>query len=89
MQGRERVRTLYRSKDPTPHNQPMEGRKKKTVGDNKERAHHANRKALALHLKPACPTPSNHRVVSYIKFIFTEKFCTQLFDMKFHGGGNE
>ena len=28
VQGRERVRTLYQSKDPTPHNQPMEGRKR-------------------------------------------------------------
>ena len=31
----------------------------KTVGDKKERADHANRKALALLLKPASPTPSN------------------------------
>ena len=35
-------------KTPTPHNQPMEGRKDKTVGDKKETANHANRKALAL-----------------------------------------
>ena len=28
-QGRERVRALYQSEDPTPHNQPMEGRKKR------------------------------------------------------------
>ena len=26
MRGRERVRALYQSEDPTPHNQPMEGR---------------------------------------------------------------
>ena len=46
-------------KTPTPHNQPMEGRKDKTVGGKKERADHANGKALALLLKPASPTPSN------------------------------
>ena len=28
VQGRVRVRTLYQSKDPTPHDQPMEGRKR-------------------------------------------------------------
>ena len=46
-------------KTQTPHNQPMEGRKSKTVGNKKERAVHANRKALALLWKPASPTPSN------------------------------
>ena len=30
-----------------------------------------------------------HRVVSYREFIWTPKNCTQLFDMKFHPGGNE
>ena len=40
---------------PTPPNQPMEV---KIVGDKKERANHANRKALALLLKPASSTPS-------------------------------
>ena len=60
VQGRERMRTLYQSKDPNP-TRPTHGRKKtkKTVGDKKERADHANRKALALLLKPASPTPSN------------------------------
>ena len=29
VQGRKRVRALYQSEDPTPHNQPMEGRKKR------------------------------------------------------------
>ena len=33
--------------------------KDKTVGDKKGRADHANRKALALLLKPTSPTPSN------------------------------
>ena len=33
--------------------------KDKTVGDKRERADHVNRKALALLLKPASPTPSN------------------------------
>ena len=33
--------------------------KDKTVGDKKERTDHANRKTLALLLKPASPTPSN------------------------------
>ena len=31
----------------------------------------------------------NHRVASYREFIWTKKFCTQLFVMKFHHGGNE
>ena len=45
---------------PQPHttNQWKE-KKDKTVGDKKERADHANRKELALLLKPASPTPSN------------------------------
>ena len=30
-----------------------------------------------------------HRVVSNIEFIWTKTFCTQLFEMKFHRGGNE
>ena len=60
MQGRERVRALYHSKEPNP-TQPTYGRKKKikTVGDKKERADHAKRKALALLLKPVSSTPSN------------------------------
>ena len=38
VQGRERVRTLDQSNDPTPHNQPMEGRKGKNRRRQKERA---------------------------------------------------
>ena len=38
---------------------PWKEEKDKTVGDKKERADHANRKALALLLRPASPTPSN------------------------------
>ena len=45
---------------PQPHTtNPWKKEKDKTVGDTKERADHANRKALALLLKPASPTPSN------------------------------
>ena len=59
VQRRERVRTLYQSKDPNPTQPIWKEEKDKTVGDKKERADHANRKALALLLKPASPTPSN------------------------------
>ena len=38
---------------------PWKEEKDKIVGDKKERADHANRKTLALLLKPASPTPSN------------------------------
>ena len=38
---------------------PWKEEKDKTVRDKKERADHANMKALALLLKPASPTPSN------------------------------
>ena len=60
MQAWERVRTLYQSKDQNP-TQPTHGRKKKIKQKEikKERADHANRKTLALLLKPASPTPSN------------------------------
>ena len=34
-------------------------------------------------------TAVNHRVVSNREFIWTKKFCTQLFGMKFHRGGNK
>ena len=45
---------------PQPHTTiPWKEEKDKTVGDKEERADHANRKALALLLKPARPTPSN------------------------------
>ena len=45
---------------PQPHiTNPWKEEKDKTVGDKKERADHDNRKALALLLKPASPTPSN------------------------------
>ena len=59
MKGRERVRTLSVQR-PQPHTtNPLKEEKYKTVGDKKERAGHANRKALTLLLKPASPTPSN------------------------------
>ena len=58
MQGRERVRTLSVQR-PQPHTtNPWKEEKDKIVGDKKERGH-ANRKALALLLKPTSPTPSN------------------------------
>ena len=45
---------------PQPHTtNPWKEEKDKTVGDKKERTDHANRKALALLLKPASLTPSN------------------------------
>ena len=45
---------------PQPHTtNPRKEEKDKTVGNKKERADHANRKALALLLKPVSPTPSN------------------------------
>ena len=59
VQGRERVRTLSVQR-PQPHTtNPGKEEKDKTVGDKKERADHANRKAFALLLKPASPTPSH------------------------------
>ena len=58
MQGRERVRTLSVQR-PQPHTtNQWKKEKDKTVGDKKERADHANRKALALLLKHTSPTPS-------------------------------
>ena len=45
---------------PQPHTtNPWKEKEDKIVGDKKERADHANRKELALLLKPANPTPSN------------------------------
>ena len=59
MQGRERVRTLS-VRRPQPHTtNQLKAEKDRTVLDKKERADHVNRKALALLLKPASPTPSN------------------------------
>ena len=46
-------------KTPTPTTNPWKEEKDETVGDKKEGADHANRKALALLLKPASPTPLN------------------------------
>ena len=59
MEGRERVRTLS-VQSPQPHTtNPWKEEKDKIVGVKKERADHANRKALTLLLKPAGQTPSN------------------------------
>ena len=58
VQGRERVRTSVQR--PQPHTtNPWKAVKDKIVGDKKETSDHANRKALALLLKPTSPTPSN------------------------------
>ena len=66
MQGQERVRTLSVQR-PQPHTtNPWKEEKDKTVGDKKERADYANRKALDLLLKPASPT------VHTIKHKFTK-----------------
>ena len=55
-----RVEDTLSVQRPQPHTtNPWQEEKDKTVGDKKERADHANRKALALLLKPASPTPSN------------------------------
>ena len=48
----------YQSKDPNLKTNPWKEEEDK-IGNKKERADHANRKALALLLKPASPTPSN------------------------------
>ena len=56
VQGRERVRTLSVQGPQTHTTNPWKEEKDKTVGDKKERADHANRKALAQLLKPASPT---------------------------------
>ena len=47
--------------------------KHKIVGVKKERADHANRKALDLLLKPANPTPSNKTPRGAQRFCDTEK----------------
>ena len=56
--GLERVRTLSVQR-PQPHTTNAWKEEDKIVEAKKERADHVNRKALALLLKPANPTPSN------------------------------
>ena len=52
---------------PQPHTtNPYKEDKDKIVGAKKERADHANNKALTLLLKPASPTPSNTHVFKLI-----------------------
>ena len=59
MKGRERARTLSVQR-PHPHTtNPWKKEKFKIVIVKKERTDHANRKALALLLKPVSRTPSN------------------------------
>ena len=58
VQGRERVRTLSVQRSQPHTTNPLKEEKDK-IWDKKERADHANRKASALFLKPASPTPSN------------------------------
>ena len=58
--GRERL-IPHQSKDPSPTipTHRMKEENGKTVGDKKGASSHANKKALALLVKPASPTPSN------------------------------
>ena len=58
--GRERL-TLYQSEDPTPATPThrMKEEKGKTGGDKKGASSLANKKPLAVLLKPASPTSSN------------------------------
>ena len=61
VQGQLRVRTLSVER-PQPHTtNPFKELENKTVGDKKERADHANRKALALLLKPASTTAHHQK----------------------------
>ena len=66
MQGWERVRTLSVQRPQPDTTNAWKEEKEKTVGDKKEKADHAKRKALALLLKPASPTPSKHRVTKIV-----------------------
>ena len=59
VQGRESEDTLSVQRPQFHTTNPWKEEKDKTVGDKKEQADHAKRKALALLLKSACPTPSN------------------------------
>ena len=64
VQGQERVRTLSVQR-PQPHTtNPFKEEKYKTVGDKKKRADHANRKAMALLLKPTSHsnTPNSRHI---------------------------
>ena len=59
---RESEYTPYQSEDPIPQYQPIDRKKRKgkIVEDySRDRAALANKKALALLLKPASPTPSD------------------------------
>ena len=60
MAGRE-LFTSYQPTDPslTRATYRKKEKKRKTVGDKKKRAAKENKKALALLLEPANPTPSN------------------------------
>ena len=65
MQGWQRVRTLHQPEDPN-HTQPTRRMKKKINSTRERRADYANKKALALLLNPASPTPSNTRVINIV-----------------------
>ena len=57
VQDRERAKTLSVQRPQLHTTNPWKEEKDKTVGGKKEKADHANRKALALLLKLASPTP--------------------------------
>ena len=59
MQGWERAINTLSVRRPQPHTTNQLKEEKDKIGDKKERAYHANRKALALLLKPASPTLSD------------------------------
>ena len=61
MQGWERAINTLSVRGPQPHNTSPENerRERKTAGDKKWASSYANKKASALLLKPASPTPSN------------------------------
>ena len=56
---REREHSISPKKTNPHTTNPWKEEKDKTVGDKKERADHSNRKAMALLLKTASPTPPN------------------------------
>ena len=66
VQGRERVRALYQSEDPTPHNQHMEGRKKREQWKTKIKSRLGQQESIGSALKTLQSHTIKHRVTKII-----------------------
>ena len=66
VQGRERVKSLYQSKTPTPHNRPMEGRKRQNSRRQKRKGRSCKQESIGSALETRQSHTIKHRVTKIV-----------------------